>query len=363
MINRDHDYTLRVAGTAIDRIKALSLPADPQGFELWYRYATGHDPELNGAINRALETTGRLSIREAEEIYHQYLASSRPETKINDAGSRLSIEVDKIVELLDELILSTSQGRDDCAEASVKLGQSSDSNAVRAIADALIKSLRAIEMRNAALEQRLSASKRELEAVQGALATMSIEASQDPLTALANRREFERAIEEMVEGAHRQQAPLSLLMIDIDHFKAFNDRFGHVMGDSVLRLVGAVLKQSIKGQDLAARYGGEEFTVILPNTTIANADIVAQQLCRQIASRELKRRSDGESLGSITVSIGVAAYRRGERSRTLIERADAALYAAKSAGRNCTRCEKPLNGNTSVGASFDTTFSSVSSPS
>ena len=102
MINRDHDYTLRVAGTAIDRIKALSLPADPQGFELWYRYATGHDPELNGAINRALETTGRLSIREAEEIYHQYLASSRPETKINDAGSRLSIEVDKIVELEEE---------------------------------------------------------------------------------------------------------------------------------------------------------------------------------------------------------------------------------------------------------------------
>jgi diguanylate cyclase len=128
-------------------------------------------------------------------------------------------------------------------------------------------------------------------------------------------------------------------MIDIDHFKSFNDRFGHVTGDSVLRLIGAALKQSIKGQDIAARYGGEEFAVILPNTDLRGAVAVAEQVRHKIASGELKRRSDGQCLGAITVSIGVATHQRGERFRMMIEYADACLYEAKRAGRNCTRCE------------------------
>ncbi|MGP0094308.1 MAG: diguanylate cyclase [Xanthobacteraceae bacterium] len=339
VMSRDHDYTLRIAEMALERIKSLSLPADPPGYELWYSYVAGHNAELNRSVNRALDAGDGLSLPRLDEIYDEHLSPSRTRSGVERVGTQVSGEIDNIIGMLDELILSTSETRGNCADASSKLAESSDRNSVRAVADALVKSLRSVELRQAALEQRLGASKHELEVLQQALTMMSIEASLDTITGLANRRHFDRAIETAIEQADAAFVPVSLLMIDIDNFKVFNDQFGHVTGDSVLRLVGAALKQSIKGQDIAARYGGEEFAVILPNTDLRGAAVVAEQVRRKIAGGELKRRSDGQRLGAITVSIGVASHQRGERSRTMIERADACLYEAKRAGRNCTRCE------------------------
>jgi diguanylate cyclase len=339
MTSRDHDYTLRIAEMAIERIKALALPADPPAYELLYSYLAGHDPELNRSVNRALDGNGGLSLPRLDEIYKEHLSPARERLGLERVETQVSGEIDNIIEMLDELILSTSESRSTCADASSKLAQSTDRNSIRAVADALVKSLRSVELRQAALEQRLNASKHELEALQQALTTMSIEASIDTITGLSNRRHFDRAVESTIEQTDAAFAPLSMLMIDIDNFKLFNDRFGHVTGDSVLRLVGAALKQSIKGQDIAARYGGEEFAVILPNTDLRGAVVVAEQVRRKIAGGELKRRSDGQTLGAITVSIGVASHQRGERSRSMIERADACLYEAKRAGRNCTRSE------------------------
>jgi diguanylate cyclase len=197
------------------------------------------------------------------------------------------------------------------------------------------------------MEQRLDAAKQEMETLQQSLAVTAIEAMQDTVTGLANRRGFNSAIEQACERANSDATPFSLLMLDIDHFKEFNDRFGHLMGDSVLGLIGVTLKQTIKGQDFAARYGGEEFAVILPDTSLRNAGALADQIRERIMARELRKRSTGETLGGITVSIGVACHRPGERPRPIIERADACLYEAKRAGRNCVRyeTESELRGN------------------
>ena len=122
-----------------------------------------------------------------------------------------------------------------------------------------------------------------------------------------------------ITEANRTARPLSLLLADIDHFKKFNDAFGQVTGDQVLRLVAMAMKQNIKGADLAARCGGQEFAMMLPNTTLR---------------QELRKRSTGEQLGRIPVSIGAAAYRQQESAQALIERADLSLHAAKQGGRN-----------------------------
>ena len=124
-------------------------------------------------------------------------------------------------------------------------------------------------------------------------------------------------------------------MIDIDHFKSFNDTFGHTTGDQVLRLVAMSLKQGIKGQDLAARYGGEEFAIVLPNTALKHGIAVADRIRRAVMAKELKKRSTGEIIGRVTISIGVASLLPGDINETLIERADNCLYAAKRGGRNC----------------------------
>jgi diguanylate cyclase len=339
MGSRDHDYTLRIAEMALERIKALSLPADPPGYELWYSYAAGRNPEMNRRINRALDENGSLSAHDLDGLYDEYLSSSRTRLEIERVGTDISQEIDKIVGMLGEFIVSTSQDRNECAAASKQLARSTDQDSIRAIADALINSLRTVEIRHVAMEQRLCAAKQEMESLQQSLATTTIEATRDTVSGLTNRRGFDTAIELACERANSDLKPFSLLMLDIDHFKSFNDRFGHLMGDSVLSLVGVTLKQSIKGQDIAARYGGEEFAVILPDTTLRNAAVVADQIREKIMGRIIKKRSSGESLGAITVSIGVASHRPGERPRPIIERADAALYEGKRAGRNCVRCE------------------------
>jgi diguanylate cyclase len=128
-------------------------------------------------------------------------------------------------------------------------------------------------------------------------------------------------------------------MFDIDHFKSFNDSYGHLTGDQVLRLVGMSLKQTIKGQDITARYGGEEFAVVLPNTALRQALTVADHIRRAVMSKELKKKSTGEMLGRVTISVGVSMLKPGDDTDSLIERADACLYAAKRAGRNRVVCE------------------------
>ncbi len=342
MSNRDPDYTLTLATKAFEQIKSLHLPADPPGFELWYAYMRASNPGLNRAINEKLDANGRLSIDELDILYEEYLSPSRTRAGVAKAGTRVSSEIENAIEMLDELILSTSQSRDDCAEASARLATATDRGAVRAIADAVINCLREVEVRHTALEQRFTISKRELELAQQALAEVSIETGRDPLTGLVNRRRFDQALEHAVARAKVDGKPLAFLMIDIDGFKSFNDRFGHVTGDSVLRLVGSTLVQSIKGQDTAARYGGEEFAVILPNTKVEGAVAVAESIRSKLCRRELKRRTTGEGLGAISVSIGAASYRAGEHPLETIERADACLYAAKRAGRNCVKSEDDL---------------------
>jgi diguanylate cyclase len=141
---------------------------------------------------------------------------------------------------------------------------------------------------------------------------------------------LEKAIAEALET----NEAMSLMLTDIDHFKTFNDNFGHLTGDQVLRLVAMSVKHNVKGEDTTARYGGEEFAVILPNTILRAAVTVAEHIRRAVMAKELMKRSTGEHLGRMTISIGVATLRKGDTRQSLIERADTCLYAAKRHGRN-----------------------------
>jgi diguanylate cyclase len=146
-------------------------------------------------------------------------------------------------------------------------------------------------------------------------------------------------LEKAIADSTATSEPLSLMLTDIDHFKSFNDSFGHLTGDQVLRLVAMSVKHNVKGKDTAARYGGEEFAVILPNTVLRAATTVANHIRREVMSKELMKRSTGEKLGHVTISMGVATLRTGDTCQSLIERADACLYAAKRSGRNRVICE------------------------
>ena len=159
-------------------------------------------------------------------------------------------------------------------------------------------------------------------------------AAQDDLTGLANRRAIIAALERDVARAVRTGEPLALMMVDVDHFKRVNDRWGHQAGDAVLRSVAAVLGQRVRAQDIVGRYGGEEFLLLLPDTTRDGAHQLALHLC---AAVQVAPCAWGNEAIPVTVSIGVFAgsLERGAHGGQLLQAADSALYRAKAAGRNC----------------------------
>jgi diguanylate cyclase len=142
-----------------------------------------------------------------------------------------------------------------------------------------------------------------------------------------------------------QGEPFSTLLIDVDHFKRFNDEFGHSVGDQVLKLMAKLLRERLRDIDLPARYGGEELIVVLPGSDLAAASVVAERIRRAVSEGQIIRRSTGEPLPGISVSIGVAQFRGGEPMADLIERCDRALYLAKKNGRNRVAPETELGEN------------------
>ena len=158
-------------------------------------------------------------------------------------------------------------------------------------------------------------------------------ATTDGLTGLYNHRYFQEQLRMQIETAKRYNGKFSLIIIDIDFFKNFNDKFGHQSGDAVLRQVAQTLKYNVRATDIVCRYGGEEMSIILPNTGKDEAHSTALKICERVATRKFKLAGDKEA--SVTISLGVATFPfDGEDASSIIETADKRLYEAKHNGRN-----------------------------
>jgi diguanylate cyclase len=338
----EHARTIALAETALGQIKALKQAATPRNFEIWYAYASGHNQDLNQAINDTLVREGRLSEDDLAAIYDRHLSPVRFSERIDEVGSRIISEIDQVMSAIESAIDTSNGFSRSLSGAHQQIISSSDRDQLRFIVETLVRATKEVEAANQTLQKRLVDSREEINVLQENLEVVRTEALTDPLTTLANRKFFEDSIKRFVDDCETSDSPLSVILTDIDHFKKFNDTYGHLTGDQVLRLVAIALKQNVKSQDVAARYGGEEFVVLLPKTALMAAVTVADQIRRTVMSKELMRRSTGETLGRVTISLGVAAWRRGDSVASLLERADACLYAAKRAGRNCVVAETAI---------------------
>jgi len=335
----EHERTMAFAEIALGQIRSLRQSAVPRNYEIWYVYATGYNSPLNKIINETLARNGKLTEADLEQIYETYLSQIKTTDRIDKVGARVIGEIDDVMTLITDALGMSASYDDSLSGATEKLAATQNRDQVKAIVETLIKSTREMRDTNKALEDRLSLSKTEISNLQQSLEAIRAESLTDPLTGLGNRKYFDRSIDMAVQNALANGEPLSLLMFDIDHFKSFNDSYGHLTGDQVLRLVGLSLKQTIKGQDITARYGGEEFAVVLPNTALRQALTVADHIRRAVMAKELKKKSTGEILGRVTISVGVSMLKPDDDTDSLIERADACLYAAKRNGRNRVICE------------------------
>ncbi len=342
----DHDEfarTLANAETALGQIRALGHQATPRNFEIWYTYATGHNQALNQSINETLVGEGRLTEQDLGRIYDKHLSPIRFSDRIDEVGARIVGEIDQVMSMIDEAIGSANHYTKSLSGAEKQMSNPIERGQLRLIVETLVRATKEVEEANHSLQKRLVDSRQEINTLQENLEVVRTESLTDPLTTLANRKFFEDAITRMIEEAEAKGTSFSVVLTDIDQFKKFNDTYGHLTGDQVLRLVALALKQNVKGQDVAARYGGEEFVVLLPKTALMAAVTVADHIRRAVMGKELMRRSTGETLGRVTISLGVASWQKGDTVAALLERADSCLYAAKRAGRNCVIAETALD--------------------
>ncbi|HWB12857.1 MAG TPA: diguanylate cyclase [Pirellulales bacterium] len=197
--------------------------------------------------------------------------------------------------------------------------------------DLVLDAASRIMLANQQLQAELAAARTEIEEHRQKVKELSAEARTDPLTGLANRRAFTEDMSRRIEQWRRHKVPLSLIMVDVDHFKSINDRYTHAGGDTALRHMGDLLRGALREMDIPVRYGGEEFAIILPGTRMQEALNVAERLRATIASRGFV--FEGQTI-PITASLGLATASAEDTLASIVERADTALYAAKQAGRN-----------------------------
>src|SRR6202012_1510777 len=224
----DHERTMAFAEVALGQIKSLRQTAVPRNYEIWYVYATGYNPALNKIINETLARNGKLTEADLEQIYETYLSQIKTTDRIDKVGSRVIGEIDDVMNLLTDALGMSASYDSSLSGAEKKLAVAKNQTQIRAIIETLMKSTREMRDTNKALEDRLLLSKTEINNLQQSLEAIRAESLTDPLTGLGNRKYFDRSIESAVQCAVASGEPLSLLMLYIDHFKSFNDSYGHL---------------------------------------------------------------------------------------------------------------------------------------
>ena len=331
----EHSATLRTAETALEEIAARGQAADPRSYALWYNYAAGDSGLLTAAVNNKLARDGKLTAREVEDLYTAHISPAGVSEKADRTGERVGGELEQIMAMIMTAAGSASVYSASLADGARRLDEATDVDGVRAVVADLSIATSKMELANVKLQDQLHAAMEEISRLRREIGALRTESQTDSLTSLGDRKFFDSAIGKAVADAHAADEPLSLLLVDVDHFKKINDTYGHVVGDKVLRFVARNLKDSLKGKDISARCGADVFAVILPRTTLDAALGVGDQLRQAVTKAELVRRSTGEKRSSLTVSVGVATLAPAASAQSLVETAAVCLHAAKRSGRNC----------------------------
>ncbi len=324
------------ARKAIEAMETHKVWPTALNFELWLHYVAAKDSEVAAEITTRLSAGEHFTDEVADEIAAHHLPAAKLSGEILNAGKRMSKELDSVTRAIETARETSEIYGQQLATATQSLGDKADETVRQMVAN-LSSATQKVREENQVLESQLADTNDELGRLREHLEQVRRDAMTDALTMLANRKAFDETLERACATAAATDQTLTLAVVDIDHFKMFNDTWGHQTGDQVIRYVASVIgRVGGEGVRFAARYGGEEFAVIFPGEKSDVALAALEQAREEISSRTLKRRSTNEDLGAITISTGIAEHRPGDPPVALLEAADGALYASKRAGRNRT---------------------------
>lgn len=325
------------ARLAFDRINDFNLVPTPENYELWFVYFSKSNPELLKAADGLMANTPKLSAEQCIKLYNEYLSNYKQENRVKQAGDQIQRTISDVNLAVTSAKKNVLKYSSSLKSAKTEIEGADEIDKAKPILDGLLSETEKVMDSNEMLEEMLHVSTLAMEDMRRDLEIARMEALTDPLTGLLNRKAFDQEIERLMLIANDHTAPkcFSIILMDIDHFKAFNDNFGHQIGDQVLKLVARTITESVKGRDIIVRFGGEEFVVLLPETNLHGAKQIAEILRHEVEKKEVVNKATGKKLAKITLSAGVAEYCVHEESGDFIQRVDRALYSAKESGRNC----------------------------
>ncbi len=304
----------------------------PTSYAVWYAYVAGDPSALREAVDGRLRRHHVLDEAATQALYEDHLADDD------------TVGANRIADGFRRVLTGMSDTASAASEHTTRFGDSLSRISAGALDAAALSDLREhtrqMQHSIAHLQQRLDASRREVDWLREEVEQARRDALVDALTGLANRRAFDRKMAALIAGLEVDAAaPRPCLLIgDIDNFKRINDRYGHQFGDQVLRGLAEVIRTLTPTSALAARVGGEEFALLLPGAMVDDAERLAERLRAAVASSRIRQQQEGacanDELGQVTVSLGVAPYRHGETAHDFFQRADRALYRSKTSGRN-----------------------------
>lgn len=314
---------LRVALPLMTR---QSAGVHPVSYAVWFEHASGGNPRLSEAIAALTKDGAVLDDAQTWRLYSEHIADpdSQSTRKVAEGMRKVMAEMSASAQAAGA---QTDRFGDSLARLSDNIQSEEPHDSV---IDEVIAQTQGMRDAVSQLRERLSASQLEIEKLRSEVDRARTEALVDALTGLPNRRAFDRVLAEPVAATTSD----CLLVTDIDHFKRINDTYGHLFGDTVLRVVSQALRACVKAPQMAARVGGEEFAIFVPGTGLKAAQELAERIRHTIASSRIRRKDSQESIGQVTVSLGVAVRLPDESTEAWFERADRALYVSKANGRN-----------------------------
>lgn len=316
------------------------VPTIPQNYAVWYDFVCEGNDALVADLQGRMANGQAFSPDACQSLFEKYYLHEL-KAQVNDIQGAMRQTVDSVLDEIAHLDEDLGNFSGVLGDADRALREAPTVENLVGLVARLAEETRSTRERSSEVENSLRDMSEELSTLRAQVDALSRDSRLDALTGIANRRAFDDGIKRLIREANDSGTELCLLMADVDRFKAFNDSFGHQVGDQVLRFVAQELDQCVKGRDLLARYGGEEFAVLLPDTSYNGALMLAESI-RAIIEAQVVTIDDGREIEELTISLGVSQFRADEDAESFIGRADACLYQSKAEGRNRVTGERDL---------------------
>ncbi len=323
-----------LAKETLDLMERYDIAPTPENYAVYSCFVSDSIPELCEAVTARIDAGEALDQQFCDTLYNEHFAIAKIQEAVMASSGAMAKELVQVRETLKVAERHTAEYGETLAGAEGAFDESADPSRMRDVIRSLVSATTNMQQRSRDLERRLHETSSEVVKLRSNLERVREEAMTDALTGIANRKRFDEMLRKGRRSADANRESMCLILCDIDHFKRFNDTWGHQTGDQIIRFVAGCMTRSAADHHTVARYGGEEFAIVMPKTEIGEAKATAEKIRLTVEGKRLLRKSTSEDLGNITISLGVAEYRHGEAIEDLIERADANLYKSKKEGRN-----------------------------